>query len=354
MAASMGGFNRTIWTFLTLALIACSPSPKLETNTRSSHPIETAQNSTDDEQRDETENENENASEDAAEEATAPAFESGDLNVQWIHGAENCNNDQNPPLQVHQYNSSYYILRQNKCLNFEAPFMYLILGQNKALLFDTGATGNANTFPLRTMVEEILTSHLAQIGVERSAYDLVVAHSHAHGDHRAADNQFNNQENTVVVAPSVNDMTAFFGFNNWPNDSASYDLGNRMIDIIGIPGHETNSIAIYDRKTATLLTGDTIYPGRLYIAEWNTYRQSIQRLAQFVSGKALSFVLGAHIEMSDQPGVDFPMGSTFQPNEHILQLEGNQIQELNTALEGAGDNPQRIVRNKFIIFPTSL
>ena len=40
------------------------------------------------------------------------------------------------------------------------------------------------------------------------------------------------------------------------------DLGDRIIDVIPIPGHDVLSLAYYDRQTGILLTGDGLYPGR--------------------------------------------------------------------------------------------
>ena len=58
----------------------------------------------------------------------------GSMDVHWSEGAANCSNTEQPPLQVHQYNAQTFILRQNLCTTFEAPFMYLLLGSTKALL----------------------------------------------------------------------------------------------------------------------------------------------------------------------------------------------------------------------------
>ena len=67
----------------------------------------------------------------------------GSLQVSWMHGSSSCAQNNDPELQVHAYNDSTYILRQNKCRTFEAPFVYLLLGQQSALLLDTGATYSA-------------------------------------------------------------------------------------------------------------------------------------------------------------------------------------------------------------------
>lgn len=60
-------------------------------------------------------------------------------------------------------------------------------------------------------------------------------------------------------------MKPFFGIAHWPEEIVPYDLGGRVLDIISIPGHDVNSIAVYDRQTGVLLTGDSLYPGRVYV-----------------------------------------------------------------------------------------
>jgi hydroxyacylglutathione hydrolase len=57
----------------------------------------------------------------------------GSMDVHCDEGSANCANDPQPPLQEHPYNAQTYILRENLCTTFEAPFMYLLIGSTKAL-----------------------------------------------------------------------------------------------------------------------------------------------------------------------------------------------------------------------------
>lgn len=123
----------------------------------------------------------------------APPQEPGTFPESWIHGAD-CAND--PPIQVHAYNENLYILRQSKCATAEAPFLFLIFGEERALLFDTGATADG---PLWETVEGLISSWLERRGLGFT--ELIVAHSHSHGDHVAGDAQFVGKElvSTVVT-----------------------------------------------------------------------------------------------------------------------------------------------------------
>jgi len=49
----------------------------------------------------------------------------------------------------------------------------------------------------------------------------------------------------------------------WPDRSVSFDLGGRVLEVLGSPGHHPAAITVYDPWTGVLLTGDTVYPGRL-------------------------------------------------------------------------------------------
>jgi len=62
------------------------------------------------------------------------------LGVDWIHGSVSAKHNTDPDVQVHWYDEHTVILRQNKAINYEAPFMFLLFGGARAALIDTGAT----------------------------------------------------------------------------------------------------------------------------------------------------------------------------------------------------------------------
>ena len=99
------------------------------------------------------------------------------------------------------------------------------------------------------------------------------------------------------------------------------------------------------------MTGDTVYPGLLYVKDWDTYRSSIHRLAQFAKTRPVSAVMGTHIEMSRTPGKVYPRGSTFQPDETSLPLTVEDLVGLDQSLQRAGDEPREITLTKFVVSP---
>ena len=266
----------------------------------------------------------------------------------WIHGAADCTKNTDPMIQVVQLNSNTWIFRQNKCINYEAPFMYLFIGSKKALLMDTGATEDEKQFPLYETVSKLIEQWEKE---NNSSVELIVAHTHSHGDHVAADIQFRNKPRITVVGLKLDEVKSFFNFQNWPLQNSKLDLGKRVIEFIPIPGHQIASIAAYDQQTKILLTGDSFYPGRLYIADWQAFKLSTQRLCDFISNHQVSYILGNHIEMSKTAGKDYPTGTTFQPEEHILSLNAKDLFLLNNSLKRLGDTPKREIHDNFIIYP---
>lgn len=59
-------------------------------------------------------------------------------------------------------------------------------------------------------------------------------------------------------------------------------------------------------------------------------------------------MLGTHIEQRG-PYVDYPVGTTFAPNEDRLQLTYGQLLELQQAAHGIGDD-DKIVQQAFSTF----
>ncbi len=89
----------------------------------------------------------------------APAASS--LAVSWIHGAPARRRATDPPIQVHRYDEHTVILRPSKSVHYEAPFIYLLFGNDRALLLDTGATADPAKFPPRATVDQLAGEWLA-------------------------------------------------------------------------------------------------------------------------------------------------------------------------------------------------
>jgi len=247
------------------------------------------------------------------------------LGVAWIHGAAG-----EPAIQVHWYDEATVILRQAKSLNYEAPFLFLLFGHERALLLDTGAVADPDRFPLRATVDELVGRWLDKH--PHAGYGLVVAHSHGHGDHVAADAQFADRPDTIVVGRGLEEVQSFFGLDERIVD---FDLGGRRLEVIPSPGHHRAAVTIYDPGTGFLLTGDTVLPGRLYIEDRAAFVSTMDRLVEFAADRPVTHVLGCHVEMTTRPGRDYPLGATYQPNERPLELTPDHLTAIRDATRAA-------------------
>ena len=183
---------------------------------------------------------------------------------------------------------------------FEEVMSFLILGDERALLFDTGL----GIGDMRRVVSGL------------TDLDIVVLNSHTHYDHIGSNYQFETiygRDTPYTRSRSAgSDTEAVAGFlrEGWvwkdlPSgfDAASYrsrpftitqivdegdviDLGGRELEIINTPGHAPDSICLLDRQNRLLFTGDTFYLAPLYThldgSDFNAYADSAARLADLV------------------------------------------------------------------------
>ncbi|MCT2399617.1 MBL fold metallo-hydrolase [Novosphingobium mangrovi (ex Huang et al. 2023)] len=274
--------------------------------------------------------------------ATAPLAEPPRFE-HWINGTT----ASEPETQVQTIDADTFVIRQSVRTNFEAPFLYLLFGTDRALLLDSGAGGLEIRPTIDRLVEEWRASHGDR------PIRLVVAHSHGHGDHHAGDDEFRDRPDTEVVGLAPEQVAAFFQIGDWPDGIARFDLGGRVLDIIPTPGHEPGHIMVYDGRTRLLFSGDMLYPGRLYVPvdQFDAFHASADRLAAFAKTHPIRALLGAHIEMTTVPGQDYAMRAPSHPSEHPLPLSPEVIDELQQAVAQAGPEPVIDRHPDFIVYP---
>lgn len=242
----------------------------------------------------------------------------GSLDMHWSEGAADCKQTPQPPLQVHRYDARTYILRESPCATFEAPFMYLLIGSNRALLIDTGDVADAKQVPLARTVMDLLPTDA------ESKMPLLVVHTHGHLDHRRGDDQFQALPHVQIVPTDLAHVKQYFGLNEWPNGVARIELGDRVVDVLPTPGHYPSHVSYYDRNTGLFFSGDFFMPGRLIIDNAKDDLASAQRVAEFVKDHPVTAVLGGHVELNAH-GDTFDFGSTYHPDEHALPLSKQDL-----------------------------
>jgi glyoxylase-like metal-dependent hydrolase (beta-lactamase superfamily II) len=191
----------------------------------------------------------------------------------------------------------------------EETISYLIVGNKRALLFDTGlGIGNLR----RT------TSELTRL-------PIMVLNSHTHNDHVGDNWQFDTvygmdteftrtnakgsrQDAQSEIAPAEicgklpngfdpkTYQTRPWRITAFTHDGDRIDLGGRSLEVIATPGHTPDAISLVDRAHGLLFTGDTYYPAPIWLfrpeTDLDAYAASIRRLAALAP--QLKVVLGAH------------------------------------------------------------
>ncbi len=269
--------------------------------------------------------------------------EPGVLPAKWISGGPKCMEE--PEWQIHEYNADLYILRESGCTHYEKPFLYVIFGNDKVTLIDTGAGQN----DISRVYDLVVDKWLKRKG--RTSIQKMVIHTHGHGDHIAGDSQFTNRKDIEFVPFDIPSIQKAFNITTWPTSIGKLDLGGRTLDVVPIPGHHNTDVAFYDKRTGLLLIGDTLYPGRLYVTYWDQFEKSIQRIVDFTDGKIITHIVGCHIEQTSTPYLEYPIGSFYQPSEHTFEMSRGHLLELHSALIGLKGKPTRLAFRDFTIWP---
>ncbi len=271
----------------------------------------------------------------------------GTLPLAWQTGGPRCM--EVPEWQVHEYNPDLYLLRQSGCTDYEKPFVFLFFGKEKAMLLDTGSRNGDLTPTLARTVHNWLTRN------GRASIPLLVVHTHPHGDHIAGDagvQAMNDPAIPITFVPADLESTKrFYRMEHWPDDTGQIDLGGRILDVLAIPGHSAASVALYDRQTAILFAGDSLYPGRLYVQDYAAFQASTERMIRFTEGKPVAHIIGNHVEQTRTPYLDYPVGTMYQPDEHVLQLTRGDLLELEAGLVSLHGKPARLALPDFTIWP---
>lgn len=235
-------------------------------------------------------------------------------------------------LEIRPINDATFALRQSTRVTAEAPISYLICGTDRALLLDTGDEADAARCPLRQTVDALLNEWAAARGVP--CPPLVVAHTHGHNDHTKGDAQFVGRADTTLVDKDVESVHSFFGLGENRDEAVEFALGDRTLFILATPGHDARSITTVDPQAGVMFSGDTAYPGRLYIDDLPAAKNSLATMVALAETHNVHTVLGAHVE-HDTHGGDYPVMTRFHRDEQPFSLTVAQLRSLNDDVQRA-------------------
>lgn len=273
----------------------------------------------------------------------------GNIVFRWLYGSTVAALNRDPRVQAVQYNEDTYILRQNVCVHWEAPFTYLLFGNKGALLIDTGATPEAAYYPLRETVDRIVERWAKFRRRQRVPLTVVMTSAEDIAQNQGL-GQFAGRPDTTMAPKPVEEMKRFYKLaGSWPSGTSQIDLGDRIVDVIPTPGTHKDGITFYDRYNDILHTGDLLYPGKINISNDRDYVASLERLQQWRAANSVKWILGGHIEMEFSPGKAYPRFATYKPYERLLQVTPDLIDDaLASAKEVAGKQTM-LIRPDFIL-----
>lgn len=191
----------------------------------------------------------------------------------------------------------------------EETIGYLILGTTRALLFDTGMgigdlkalTGRLTKLPIVVLNSHTHDDHVGNNWQFSTVYGMDTEFTRQNAKGSRADAQAEIAPGEVCgTLPAGFDRSAYatrpWTIAKWMHDGDQIDLGGRMLEIVATPGHTPDSITLFDRANGLLFTGDSYYPGTIWIYRPETdlaaYGNSVRRLAALEV--QVKMVLGAH------------------------------------------------------------
>jgi hydroxyacylglutathione hydrolase len=176
--------------------------------------------------------------------------------------------------------------------------MYVLKGETRAILFDTGSG----------------TRDIAWVADKVTKKPMTAVASHMHYDHIGSHASFASV--AMIDLPETREQAdgegwyeppiskSLYGFadgfrvTEWWKPGETIDLGGRRIEIVHIPGHSTDSIALVERETGYAFVGDLLYKGTLFAnlpgSDVATYLASTRRLLN--DYPEIRVVFGAHEE----------------------------------------------------------
>ena len=213
-----------------------------------------------------------------------------------------------PWFEVYSIRDGVYAIYEPH--QFEEVISYLILGQKRALLFDTGMG----------------IGRISKVVAQLTPLSVTVLNSHTHFDHTGGNVEFSNimdqdtpftresakgqpnQYSRDALAPericgqlppgviANNYSISPFRVTHFVKDGEHIDLGGRHLEIIFTPGHTPDALSLLDRANGLLFTGDTFYPGPIYLftaeTDFPAYAKSVSRLAALSS--TVKLILPGH------------------------------------------------------------
>lgn len=223
-----------------------------------------------------------------------------------------------PWFSVYRLPGDVYAIDEDS--QWEEIISYLIIGEDRAVLLDTGMGISS----IRATVEEL------------TDLPVTVVLSHTHHDHMGGMHEFDDLlvydsdyavERATTGTDEFGDISyevaaedgvfnperelpagftpeGFHVIGKAPTgtlaDGDVIDLGNRRLQVMFTPGHNADGITLFDAENGLVFTGDLYYPAELYAynedAELETYAATMRAVADRAEELGIEWIYPGHNE----------------------------------------------------------
>jgi glyoxylase-like metal-dependent hydrolase (beta-lactamase superfamily II) len=216
-------------------------------------------------------------------------------------------------FEVYRVDPNVYAIYEPR--QWQEVISYLVVGRDRALLFDTGmgmGDIHAVVSALTDRPVVVLNSHthIDHVGGNHAfaqilALDLPYTRGHARGMTHA--DVADEVAPGAFCAPVAGLDTAAFATRPWRitgtvHEGSVIDLGGRLLEVLQVPGHAPDAIALRDVAHGLLFTGDTFYEGPIYVfgpgSDFAAYTRSVERLAA-LTPKSRKLLTAHNVPVSD-------------------------------------------------------
>lgn len=144
---------------------------------------------------------------------------------------------------------------------------YILLGEEKVAVIDTGIFGPG----VKALAKEL------------SDKEIILINTHGDRDHVSGNGDFAeyyiskaDYEGCQLVEICPNATPIFL------QDGQLIELGGRTLEVITIPGHTYGSIALLDKQNRTLIAGDSVQSGNIFMfgphRDIHSFKSSLKKL----------------------------------------------------------------------------
>jgi glyoxylase-like metal-dependent hydrolase (beta-lactamase superfamily II) len=215
---------------------------------------------------------------------------------------------------------------------------WLVVGSKAALLIDTGNGIGDIASIVRSLTDKPVTvinthSHYDHVGGNHqfeqvAALDSDYGRANAGGYANAAVRGEVSEEALCRPLPEgfTEDEHVIhpYAVSQWVKDGHRFDIGGRVLEVLHIPGHSPDGIALFEPASGFLWSGDTYYPGEIWLfdpaTDYADYQRSMARLATLAD--KVTRVFPAHnVLIADPSG----LVETRDAYERILRGEAQGV-----------------------------